>query len=67
VRASGHTNLMKLHKIIRRRIREQRDGVSFAGDVNVAVSGNVGERGATTHVSSRQDATAHEQKSKSGT
>jgi hypothetical protein len=28
---------MKLHKIIRRRIREQRDGVSVAGDVNVAV------------------------------
>jgi hypothetical protein len=60
---------MRLHKVIRRRIREQRDGVSIAGDVNVAVSGNVGEQGATTHVSSRQDATEHEQqkKSKSGT
>jgi hypothetical protein len=55
---------MKLHKIIRRRIREQRDGVSVAGDVNVAVSGNVGERGATTQVSSRQDATAREKESK---
>lgn len=55
---------MKLHKVIRRRIREQRDGVSVAGDVNVAVSGNVGERGATTHVSSRQDATADDKKSK---
>jgi hypothetical protein len=57
---------MRLHKIIRRRIREQRDGVSVAGDVNVAVSGNVGERGAATHVSSRQDATARDKKSKSG-
>jgi hypothetical protein len=57
---------MRLHKVIRRRIREQRDGVSIAGDVNVAVSGNVGERGAATHVSSRQDATAQDKKSKSG-
>jgi hypothetical protein len=57
---------MKIHKIIRRRIREQRDGVSIAGDVNVAVSGNVGERGATTHVSSKQDAAAREQESKQG-
>jgi hypothetical protein len=57
---------MKLHKIIRRRIREQRDGVSVAGDVNVAVSGNVGERGATTHVSSRQETTARDKESKPG-
>jgi hypothetical protein len=49
---------MRLHKLIRRRIREQRDGVSIASDVNVAVSGNVGERGAFTHVSSRQDPAA---------
>jgi hypothetical protein len=47
---------MKLHKVIRRRIREERKGVSLAGDVNVAISGNVGERNATTHVSSRQHA-----------
>jgi len=49
---------MKLHKIIKRRVREEKDGVSVAGDVNVAVSGNVGERNAVTHVSSRQQATA---------
>jgi hypothetical protein len=55
---------MKLHKIIRRRIREQRNGVSVSGDINVAVSGNVGERGATTHVSSRQQATAHDHEAK---
>jgi len=58
---------MQLHKIIRRRIREQRDGVSVAGDVNVAVSGNVGERGATTQVSSRQGDTARDKESKAGT
>jgi hypothetical protein len=55
---------MKIHKIIRRRIHDQRDGVSLAGDVNVAVSGNVGERGATTHVSSRQGAAADQTDSK---
>jgi hypothetical protein len=58
---------MKLHKILRRRIREQRDGVSVASDVNVAISGNVGERGATTRVSSRQDAAAQDKGSKPGT
>jgi len=55
---------MKLHKIIRRRIREERDGISLASDVNVAVSGNVGERGATTHVSSRQQAVADQTEAK---
>jgi hypothetical protein len=46
---------MKIQKRLQKRIREKRDGVSVAGDVNVAVAGNVGERNATTHVSSRQD------------
>jgi hypothetical protein len=46
---------MRIQKLIRRRIREQRDGVSIASDVNVAISGNVGERGAVTHASSRQE------------
>jgi hypothetical protein len=55
---------MKLHKIIRRRIRQERDGVSLTGDINVAVSGNVGERGATTHVSSQQQAAADQTDSK---
>ena len=54
----GDTPLVKLHKIIRKRIREERDGVSVASDVNIAVSGNVGERGATTQVSSRQEGSA---------
>jgi hypothetical protein len=55
---------MRLHKIIKRRIREQRNGVSLASDVNVAVSGNVGERGAVTHVSSHQQATAEDAETK---
>ncbi len=55
---------MRLHKIIRRRIRDHWDGVSLAGDINVAVSGNVGERGATTHVSSRQQAGADQTEAK---
>ena len=41
--------------------------MSVAGDVNVAVSGNIGERGATTHVSSRQDATAYSTEEKKTT
>ena len=45
---------MQLHKLIRRRIRKERNGVSFASDVNVATAANVGERGAVTKVTSRQ-------------
>ncbi len=45
---------MRLHKIIQRRIRTERNGVSLAEDVNVAIAGNVGERKATTHTSSHQ-------------
>jgi hypothetical protein len=57
---------MRFQKLIRRRIREQRDGVSIASDLNVAVSGNVGERGGVTHVSSQQrrapdEATEHDE------
>ena len=48
---------MQLQKLIRRRIRRERNGVSLASDVNVAVSGNVGERGGVTHVSSQQRTT----------
>jgi hypothetical protein len=55
---------MRIHKIIRRRIREQRDGVSLASDINVAVSGNVGERGAVTHVSSRETSLDERQEKK---
>jgi hypothetical protein len=55
---------MRLHKIIRRRIRAARNGVSLASDVNVAVSGNVGERGAATQVSSHQQAAAGQDETK---
>jgi hypothetical protein len=43
---------MRLRKIIQRRIRERRDGVAIAGDVNAAISANVAERNAVTDVSS---------------
>ena len=49
---------MQLRKRFQKRIREAREDVSLAGDVNVAVAGNVGEKNAVTHVSSRQDAEA---------
>ena len=55
---------MRLHKIIQRRIRKERDGVAISGDVNVAIAGNVGERKASTHVSSRQRADADDAKPK---
>jgi len=49
------TNLsVKLSTIIRRRIRQEGDGVSVVADVNAAVAGSLGESGATkTSVSSR--------------
>jgi hypothetical protein len=45
---------MNFRHIISKRIRRNRDGVQIAGDVNAVVSANVGERGSSTHVSSRQ-------------
>ena len=53
---------MRLHKIIQRRIRKQSDGVEIASDVNVSIAGNVGERNASTHVSSRQQTGATDPK-----
>jgi hypothetical protein len=45
---------MRVAEIIRRRLRSRSDGVDFAGDVNAAIAANVGERGASTRVSSEQ-------------
>ena len=58
---------MKLQKVIRKRNRQTRDGVSVASDVNIAVAGNFGERGAKTQVSSRQKSTADESDTKKNT
>lgn len=47
---------MNIRKIISKRIRHDKDGVQIAGDVNAVISANVGERGSSTHVSSKQTA-----------
>jgi hypothetical protein len=45
---------MNFRKVISKRIRRQEDGVQIAGDVNAVVSANVGKRGSSSHVSSKQ-------------
>jgi hypothetical protein len=46
---------MNLRKAIQRRIHLKRENVDLLGDVNVALAANVGERGADSRVTSRQD------------
>jgi hypothetical protein len=50
--------VMQIRKVIQRRIRRSADGVDLAGDVNAAVSANVGESSSTSHVSSRSSVSA---------
>jgi hypothetical protein len=45
---------VNFRKLISKRIRHQEDGVQIAGDINAVVSANVGERGSSSHVSSKQ-------------
>jgi hypothetical protein len=45
---------MDIRRAIQRRIRFKRQNVDFLGDVNIAVSANVDERNAVSHVTSRQ-------------
>jgi hypothetical protein len=52
------TRNVQIRKIIQRRIRHSSEGVDFAGDVNAAISANVGERSSTSHVSSRSRVSA---------
>jgi hypothetical protein len=49
---------MRIQKVIQRRIRRRSDAVDFVGDVNAAISANVGERSSTSHVSSRSSISA---------
>jgi hypothetical protein len=49
---------MQIRKVIQRRIRRSASGVDLIGDVNAAISGNVGESSNTTHVSSRSTVSA---------
>ena len=52
---------MQIRKIIQRRIRRSGEGVDLVGDVNAAISDNVGEKSSTSRVSSRSTVTAHSQ------
>jgi hypothetical protein len=45
--------VMQIRKVIQRRIRRNADGIDVVGDVNAAISANVGESSSTSHVSSR--------------
>ncbi len=46
---------MRVRKIIRKRIRHDKDGVQIAGDINAVVAGNVNEGpGAGSTATSRQ-------------
>jgi len=49
---------MQIRKVIQRRIRRSSDGVDVVGDVNAAISANVGERSSTSHVSSHSSVSA---------
>jgi hypothetical protein len=52
---TGEKKVMQIRKVIQRRIRRSGQGVDFAGDLNAAISANVGERSKATHVSSRTE------------
>jgi hypothetical protein len=58
VLVGGDKHSMQIRKIIQRRIRRSANGVDFIGDVNAAISGNVGESSNKTHVSSRRSVSA---------
>jgi hypothetical protein len=49
---------MRLQKIIQRRIRRRGDSLDFVGDINAAISANVGERSSTNRVSSHSTVSA---------
>jgi hypothetical protein len=36
---------MRIRKVLNRKIREQRDGVNIAGDINATIVGNIEEPG----------------------
>ena len=50
--------VMQIRKLIQRRIRGTGNGVDFVGDVNAAISANVGESSSTNRVSSRSSVSA---------
>jgi hypothetical protein len=54
----GENFVMQIRKVIQRRIRRNADGFDLVGDVNAAISANVGESSSTSHVSSRSSVSA---------
>jgi hypothetical protein len=54
----GENRVMQIRKVIQRRIRRNAGGVDLVGDVNAAISANVGESSSTSHVSSRSSVSA---------
>lgn len=52
---------MQIRKVIQRRIRHKAQGVDLIGDVNAAISANVGERASTSHVTGRSTVSAQSQ------
>jgi hypothetical protein len=58
------TTVMQVRKIIQRPLRGRGGGVDLAADLNAAIAANVGERGQTTHVSSRRTAASDQQRSR---
>jgi hypothetical protein len=57
---------VQIHKIIQRRIRRNADGVDLIGDVNAAISANVGESSSTSHVSSGSSVSAQSMRKHTG-
>lgn len=49
---------MRIRQVIQRRVRRASDGIDVVGDVNAAISANVGEKSSTSHVSSHSDVSA---------
>ena len=52
------TVFVQIRKIIQRRLRGGAEAVDFVGDVNAAISANVGEQSSTNRVSGRSRVTA---------
>jgi hypothetical protein len=57
---------MQIRKTIQRHIRRNANGVDLIGDVNAAISANVGESSSTSHVSSRSSVSAQSVRQRRG-
>ena len=53
-RSSGHLNVVDIRRTIRRRFRDERDGISVDADVNAQIAVNVGGGGTTTAASAQR-------------